>query len=263
MTRQRASAAQQVSTTLIKIVYFDERSASDYLDIISGGKKEMTKEDQKNSATELQASVGAKIAARLSWIPFFDAKGDASAEADISRNSTSLMRQTLSNTVLTDYLPLADEDTIIEKIRGFSVSIAANTFTYAKVFTPYMQIANTADSGVDLSKLDEALLNAKGYYELTAENHEEAHTKLILRFNIRAFRNSYGLADLTKMRLVFHAIKVGKAREDELDVQHELSTGTPRTLDPIDLMHQEQSTIQQDDLLDVYDVLLAGVEYDS
>lgn len=252
---------QQLETaSLIKIVYFDEQSASDYLDISAGGKLETSSEDQKDKTSELQASAGAKIAARLSWMPFFDAQADASAEAEISRNTSSLLRQTLSNTVLTDYLPRADHDINIEKMRDYSVSIPPNTFTYVKVFTPYMQIANTKDTGIDLAKLDAALLSAKGYYELLAMK-TPSQEKAILRFNIRAFRNSYGLADLTKMNLIYYAVKVGKANENELDITHELPHDLETT--PADLInYKSDKTSKVNDSLSVYDVILAGVEHE-
>ncbi|MGO3359112.1 MAG: DUF6414 family protein [Bifidobacterium crudilactis] len=260
MTRPKKKQ-QRETASLIKIVYFDEQSASDYLDISAGGKLVTATEDQKDKTSELQAHAGARIAARLSWIPLFGAQADASAEAEISRNTSSLLRQTLSNTVLTDYLPQADQDSNIEKMRDYSVSIPPNTFTYVKVFTPYMQIANTKDTGIDLAKLDAALLSAKGYYELLAMK-AQSQEKAILRFNIRAFRNSYGLADLTKMNLVYYAVKVGEAKENELDITHELPHDSETT--PADLInHKSDTASKASDSLSVYDVILAGVEHEK
>lgn len=256
---QTQKTQQRITISLIKIVYFDEQSASDYLDISAGGKLEASTENQKDKTSELQADAGAKIAARLSWIPFVGVQSDASVEAEISRNTSSLFRQTLSNTVLTDYLFQADQDNNIEKMRHYSVSIPMNTFTYVKVFTPYLQIADTRSSGIDLAKLDTALLSAKGYYELLAVK-DQNQEKAILRFNIRAFRNSYGLADLTKMNLVYYAVKVGKAKENELDITHELPSDLEIT--PADLINENlDTTLKTSDNLCVYDVILAGVEH--
>ena len=43
---------------------------------------------------------------------------------------------------------------------------------------------------MDISKMDEAFKNAKGYYEIIAEKENEGSSdKRILRFNINAFRN--------------------------------------------------------------------------
>lgn len=52
---QPQKAQQRETATLIKIVYFDEQSASDYLDISAGGKLETSTEDQKDKTSDLQA----------------------------------------------------------------------------------------------------------------------------------------------------------------------------------------------------------------
>ena len=80
---------------------------------------------------------------------------------------------------------------------------------YMKMYTPYMVIARTEELGVDLARLDEALAGAKGYYELVGEDGNGGTR--ILRFNIKAFRNNYGLTDLGRMRLIYHGILVGRA----------------------------------------------------
>lgn len=63
-----------------------------------------------------------------------------------------------------------------------------------------------------------------------------------------------------RMRLVFHGIRVGKAEESSLTMEAEMAPGAepaPLTaLDVVDGPSAESST-----LLDVYDVILAGVEY--
>ena len=57
--------------TMIKIVYFDEDSASDYLDITAGGKEVSTSEKVKERSQETHSKVEASLAAKLSWLPFF------------------------------------------------------------------------------------------------------------------------------------------------------------------------------------------------
>lgn len=55
--------------TMIKIVYFDEESASDYLDISTGGKATSTSEHVKERSNETHAKVEAGLMAKLSWLP--------------------------------------------------------------------------------------------------------------------------------------------------------------------------------------------------
>jgi hypothetical protein len=131
---------------------------------------------------------------------------------------------------------------------------------FMKMYTPYMIIAKNAVEGIDLARLDEALVAAKGYYELLGEAADGP--KCVLRFNIRAFRNNYGLTDLRRMNLVFHGVKVGQTKEADLALSADMSGGTaPAPLTPLDLLNDVKSD-ERPDLLDVFDVMLAGVEHD-
>ena len=243
---------------MIKVVYFDEDSASDYLDIASGGKAAATSEDVTERANKLKGTVEGKLIAKLSWLPFIGASAEAGLGAESSMAGQSILRKTLSNTILTDYLGQADEKQIVRLI-GLHVTAPKDSLAYMKMYTPYMIVARTEESGIDLARMDEALITAKGYYEMVGED-PLTRTKCILRFNIRAVRNSYGLADLGRMDLTFHGILVGKASEDGLTINAELSQGS-ETAPPsaADVLDDEQP--QDKNLLDVYDVILAGVEH--
>ncbi|KIS27928.1 hypothetical protein TV39_08925 [Arthrobacter sp. SPG23] len=245
---------------MIKVVYFDEDSASDYLDVSSGGKIVATAEDVTERANKLRATMEGKLLAKLSWLPFIGVSAEAGLGTESSIAGQSILRKTLSNTILTDYLGQADEEQII-RLHGFRVTAPKESMAYMKMYTPYMIIAKTEQHGVDLARMDEALTSAKGYYEMLAENRASGE-KCILRFNIRAFRNSYGLADLGRMDLTYHGILVGKASEDGLNFNTELiQEATTEPLSAADVL----DGVQDGDggLLDVYDVLFAGVEHVS
>lgn len=243
---------------LIKVVYFDEESASDSLDIVAGGKETSSKELTKERAAEVEAEARAKAAAKFNWLPFFGGSAEAGAAASASAVGRSILNKTLSNTILTDYLSKFGELKGIERLEGLTVIARSNSAAYMKMYTPYLAMLNIDELPVNLTELDSALTSAKGYYELLG--HTADDTKRILRFNIQAFRNNYGLVDLGRMRLVFHGIRVGKASESSLTMEAEMAPGAepaPVTgLDVVDGVSKEQST-----LLDVYDVILAGVEY--
>lgn len=66
--------------------------------------------------------------------------------------------------------------------------------------------------------MDSAIEKGKGYFEMIAIVSEQ---KIILRFNLRSFRNSYSLADLVKMNLTYHAIKVGQMPVEKLTIDSE------------------------------------------
>jgi hypothetical protein len=136
-----------------------------------------------------------------------------------------------------------------------TLTASKQSAAYMKMFTPYLAMLKVAELPVDFAALDSAMESAKGYYELIGT--DPSNRKLILRFNIRAFRNNYGLADLGRMRLVFHGVQVGEATESSLtmwaEMQEEQQT-TPLTgLDILDATDPDPVNLV------VYDVLLAGV----
>jgi hypothetical protein len=244
---------------MIKVVYFDEESASDYLDIAAGGKTVSTTEQVKERTKKLHAAVDAKMSAKLSWLPFLGVSGETGAGFAGSRAGKSILSKTISNTILTDYLTEVEGDDRIERLSGLRVTAPQDSMAYMKMYTPYMIIAKTEELGIDIARLDEALEGAKGYYELLGEDTENA-SKYVLRFNIRAFRNNYGLTDLGRMRLMFHGILVGQATEDGLGMQAEMSNDTDEPpVTALQLLDGADAPAKP--LLDVYDVLLAGVEH--
>ena len=109
--------------------------------------------------------------------------------------------------------------------------------------------------------MDEALEKAKGYYELLGESVNDG--KVVLRFNIRAFRNNYGLSDLTRMNLVFHGIEVGRTTAASLNIESEMAqgaTGAPKLVDLIPDSAGADQSPKEDAALPVFDVVLAAVE---
>ncbi|MDK8764494.1 DUF6414 family protein [Corynebacterium sp. MSK218] len=249
------------SQEIVKVVYFDQETASDYLDIVAGGNLSTTKEDIRNRTKEAHADVDAKISARLSWLPFLRGSADLGAGAEASIAGESILSKTLANTILTDYLKSAGEDARIRKLDGYSVFAAQNSMAFMKIYTPFMIAARTEDADFDIARMDEALEKAKGYYELLGEN--DNGEKVILRFNIRAFRNNYSLSDLTRMNLVFHGIEVGRTTEASLNIESEMAqgaTGTPKLVDLVPDSMQAGLGSRVDIGLPVFDVVLAAVE---
>jgi len=214
----------------------------------------------KERSRDTHGKVEAALVAKLSWLPFLGASGELSTGAGFSAAGRSVLSKTLSNTILTDYLAGASGDEGITKLYGLRVTAPQGSMAYMKMFTPYMIILKPEDLPLDLSRLDEALAGAKGYYELVGED-SAASKKYILRFNIQAFRNNYGLADISRMDLVFHGIRVGRAAENGLGMQSEMAQTTDDAeLSAADIL--DGSSAAEGELLDVYDIILAGVEYD-
>lgn len=242
---------------MIKVVYFDEESASDYLDMAAGGKSVSTSEDIRERTKGMHGKVEASLMAKLSWLPFLGASGELEAGAQASAAGKSILSKTLSNTILTDYLAEAVNDSRVKQLRGLHVSAPKDSMAYVKMFTPYMVLLKLDDVPVDLARVDEVLAEAKGYYELLGEDVD--YQKCVLRFNIKAFRNNYGLTDLARMCLVFHGVFVGQTSEQALSMEAEMSGSVgDMTVEASELV--DGATADAEDMLDVYDVILAGVE---
>ena len=68
--------------------------------------------------------------------------------------------------------------------------------------SPYLSMLRNGSSipagefNIAIDKLDNALRHAKGYYEFVGT---KGKSRVILRFNINSFRNSYTISDLLKM----------------------------------------------------------------
>ena len=132
-----------------------------------------------------------------------------------------------------------------------------NSITFLKMYAPYMKMLNSRELPINISEIDSILIGAKGYYELIAQMNN-GH-KVILRFNITAFRNNYSLNDIIKMDLKYYAIKVGAYPENKLDIAKEFPA-PQEELDAYNINTTSDDSNQEKNLLDVYDVILAGVE---
>lgn len=244
---------------MIKIVYFDEQSASDYLDMSAGGRAAMTKEAVQNRVSEMHTKLEASVAAKFSWLPFLGASAEVGGGGSAGRASESILSKTLSNTILTDYLEQVEDDGRVRRLKDLQLTASKESMAYMKMYTPYMIAAKDNDETIDLARLDEALASAKGYYELIGQSRVTGD-KCVLRFNLKAFRNSYGLTDLARMRLSYHGVLVGRTLESSLTMAAEMDPqqhdAAPTALDLVDGKAPEK-----ENELDVFDVILAGVEF--
>lgn len=244
---------------MIKVVYFDDQSATDYLYIYDGGAKVQTSDKVKEKSGEIAHKTSAGLWAKLSWLPFLG--GDISTEIDMNLGykSNSLIKTTLSNTVLTDFLEkIKKDDKRILRFPDYTVKAYKNSIAYFKMFTPYliMTKSDIESEGItfEAAKMDEAFKSGKGYYEMVAANGENS---CVFRFNIEAFRNNYGIADLTKMNLVYYGIKVGSVDISLLDISNEFNGEKITTINSA--FDIEENTVGKN-VVDVYDIMLAGIE---
>ncbi len=154
-------SGEETRKPMIKVVYFDEQSASDYLDITAGGKSRDHQREVRERTRDMHSKVETQLAAKFSWLPFVGASAQVGAGIDVASVGQSILSKTLSNTILTDYLAEVSSDSRVRVLEGLSVTAPKDSAAYVKMYTPYMIIARTEDSGLDIARMDEAFERAK------------------------------------------------------------------------------------------------------
>ncbi|MEN6471709.1 MAG: DUF6414 family protein [Clostridiaceae bacterium] len=270
---------------ICKIIYFDEDSITDYVQIVAGGEMENTKEllnsregnEQQNVKATVKGGIGGVFKALLGW----EVGASADISAGLSFNSSKMVKNIVKNTILTDFLAiLENQGTLkrsvskmpqgaITKFKDYSISAEKDSLTYMVMVSPYLSMLKTGSAipagefNIAVDKLDNALRHAKGYYEFVGI---KGRSRVILRFNINSFKNGYTISDLLKMNLSVYGIKVGRTTLDMLNVSKEL--GMNVSIIPKDNPSYEEQNANAESalklqVLDVFDVLLAGVEADD
>lgn len=266
---------------ICKIVYFDEESVTDYVQIVAGGELQNTTELLKSRETQEAQSVqvGGKVGisgvfkALLGW----EASASAEACAELSFDSSKMVKNIVKNTILTDFLKeIESADTgksasklpkgTIKRFKGYKISTEENSLSYMVMVSPYLSMLKNGSSipagdfNIAVDKLDNALRHAKGYYEFVGT---KGRSRVVLRFNINAFKNSYTISDLLKMDLSIYAIKVGRTSLENLNVNKELGMKVsilPKDNPSYEPSEEKDNAASNSPVLDVFDVLLAGVE---
>lgn len=252
--------ANSLKKPLIKIVYFDEESASDFLDISAGGKAVFTREKIRERSTNTYTKFGLRGTSEFN----VGVSGDIGTGFNTSSLGKTIINKRISNTILTDYFYkiLKDKKSRIKKLENLYVTAPKNSMAYMKMHTPYMLLLNIDDIPINLAKLDEVLTKAIGYYELVGKSKKSNEPNCVLRFNINAFRNNYGLIDLVHMNLVFYGVQVGEISKHDLSMKVEVSKDIPSE-GPLTVLDIEDGKQEDNSQLKVYDVVLAGVEDDE
>lgn len=239
---------------LRKVVYFDDLSASEYIDLVNEGHLEWTEDKNKERIANMILEIDAEVGTGFNFMSWMKANLSGKTNVMYDKTVKTALLSKINNTILTDFISLSSEDRGINKFEGVLYA-RENSISLYKMYSPYTIIMPKDTIPLDLERLNEALESAKGYYEMILQQGEK---DLVLRFNSKAFRNNYNISDLTKMELSYYAIKVGSCESDKLDMSMEFDFNkkSPTANDVLGLKNEEQVNC----LLDVYDVILAGVE---
>lgn len=249
---------------MIKIAYFDEDSAMDYINIIDGGSAETISGQEEETDTKAKLSIGAKIATSLKFLNFFQAGANVESNAELVNQSKNVVKSTITNTILTDFIKKTEEqDNMIKKFSNVKLVVVEGSFTHLKIYTPYTYIVSDEskmNKDIAINKLDSTMEKIKGYYEFLVIDNDNSN---IFRFNINCLRNNYKLTDLLKMDLCYYAVKVGTMNEEDLIANKEINIDTQELTaeELVCEINGEDYSEKKVRNKDVYDVILAGVEY--
>lgn len=241
---------------LTKIVYFDEQTALDYVEIRDKGRYVRAVENENKGEVGIATEVSAKTPKLLSM---FRLNADIHASAEAQK----IVRSTVSNTILTDFLDKADQYKDVEHLSGYSIELTEEArLTIHTAITDAASGNIPMDSqqgmGMEVSKFGSVLKSLQGYLECYAI--KDGRTSAILRFNSTSFRNNYRLADIINMDLQYYGVKVGTTNTSTLrSLGLDLTNSTSDTQQELNRLLESADTVSSDEKLDVYDIILAGV----
>lgn len=255
-----------MESDIVKIVYFDEGSATDYIQIKNGGSLyyENSDVDSRGAKGDANINGGVGFGARISALLF---KGYAEANGTLgaSFREDSVMKSVVTNTVLTDFLALVDDEQAdISILENFCIRQIPGSISSMYLLTPYLSMLKSdqgipaGDFTIAADKLEATLSKAKGYFEFLGSG--AADKQVIIRFNGRAFKNNYKPANLLDMNLTLYAVPVGYRRLEDLKAERELGIGASSSSTNPDYGGAGiDENFSHGIELPMYDVVLAGV----
>lgn len=265
----------------VKVIYFDEGTAADYMQIVSGGEMKKTTEFISNisGGADVEAKAELKLDSKSKGLPHlfktllgFGVDTSVGGNGDIEFKKEKIAKNILENTLLSDFVELIDSDSkkkkeenkkhnSIKQFEKLSLFPQPNSFSYYMLMAPFFSmidgnISLPSDSGecfnLDISKIEAAISHGRGYYEfISTDNDKEA----IFRFSSSAFRNNYTMSDIPKMKLSVYAVNVGSIDKRNLDLTKEFEFG----IDNKSRIEYNSTTSDDELSIDVFDVILAGI----
>ena len=257
---------------LSKIIYFDDGSVTDYIQMIEGGNLEKTIQlldiDKDDASVGAKSDISIGIGGIFKSLIGFGANAQVKSNIDASTQSESLVKTILQNTILTDFLDIANaEESGITVFENITIKVIKDSLGYIVMVSPYMKMLKgegviiDSQFSLDIGAIDDSIRLAKGYFEFEGVSPTAS---FILRFNISSFKNNYKISDLLKMDLTVYAVPVGNIKRENISIVSEINAVTVSSEssnydNPTYGESEEQTNNENRDMLKVYDVLLAGV----
>ena len=183
--KEKSEAPKTTLSKLCKVVYFDEDSVTDYIQIIEGGKLEKTTEllNETNTGASAGASVktGFGVGGILKALIKLESSASADASFEASFNTNKMAKNIVKNTILTDFIDILEQGDsdfrkgVIEKFEGYTITVPKDSLSYVALISPYLSMLKSGtaipagDFSIAVEKLDNTIRSAKGYYEFIRE----------------------------------------------------------------------------------------------
>lgn len=263
---------------LKKVIYFDETSAMDLLQIEKKGNFNKTIEliSNTNGGVEADAdgsaSMGKESAMKLLFEKVTGATGTLQAGGGLngSFHGERIAKTILENSLLYDFLSTVEfrkRKPLVDIVDGYKLSIEKDSMTYYAMIAPITEmmegnqfIDDEAGISMAVSKMNSGIKSSKGYFDLVGVKKKETR---IFRFNIESFKNNYRIQDLRKMNLTLYSIHVGETTLQELDFETEFDLKEEKKeigFQGFGNQVSKKKTVDQSEKIKVYDVILAGVK---
>ena len=246
---------------ILKVIYFDEEAAIDYITISDGGKaiSEIINTEQETNTSKLESETSTGF--KIPFFTWFNLQAKIGINSNINNINDGVVKSTLTNTILTDYIKKADTDEKIKKISNYQITPIKDSVSY---YTPYMllikkELNDKISAEVDITKIDEVLKETKGYYEFLATNGKE---QVIIRFNISSFKNNYKINNILGMNLLLYGVNVGSAEKDDFSIEKEFEQNESKEITADEIL-EVTSKAPEHKKLKIYDIVLAGVAHEE
>ncbi len=204
---------------MVKVVYFDEDVAVDYLDVYAGGRE--ARSTSNSSHRTRSGSVDAKVeaSAKFHLLSYIRTSLGVDGKAGLSGSTEKLVNQTISNTILTDYIEkVGQDDSGVERLDGYSLEFPNPSFSLTRAMLPYLRLEDESANPEVFDSIEKVFSEIKGYYEMLATCEGR---RVILRFNSSAFRHNYKYSDMLSMGLTYYAVPVGVRSVYDLQLEME------------------------------------------
>lgn len=122
---------------MVKVIYFDEGSATDFLQIYYGCSIAITDEKEGTVGYKLNGKSHKQACVGNNFLFFLKACFSISRNAEISKSNGSLLKTTISNTILAGFVNFTSNQEIdnkdIEVFKDFKLSVIKDSFAFAKM----------------------------------------------------------------------------------------------------------------------------------